>query len=98
MRFGDDFLQKFKNLGSHWGTIGDPLASLLHDFGVLFSESDFRWVLNMLFGGAGGRGGLPGTLRFFRFCRIRFFVCITPCSPFGGAANLKASPLPPAPF
>ena len=49
-----------------------------------------------LWGGAGGRGGSPGSLQILKNQTI---VCSArPAPPEGGAANLKASPLPPAPL
>ena len=57
-------------------------------------KNDRFWnTLGALLGGAGGRGGgLPEAeiLKILKTCPAR------PAPPEGGAANLKASPLPPA--
>ena len=57
-------------------------------------EMHFWSIFGRLLGGAGGRGEACGSLQILQAGAPDF---ITPCSPFGGAANLKASPLPPAP-
>ena len=44
-------------IGSRLGTLREPFCAI---FEVFFSGSDFRSILGMLFGGAGGRGGVPG--------------------------------------
>ena len=47
-----------------------------------------------------GRGWRQGVVlaELSRFCRELWVAPITPCPPCGGAANLKTSPLPPAPL
>ena len=59
MRFGRHFLQKLSDFESHRGPFGCPFGALLAYFWVPFSGSDFRLILGMLLGGAGGRGGVP---------------------------------------
>ena len=59
MRFGRDFLQKLSDFDSHRGPFGCPFGALLAYFWAAFSGSDFRLILGMLLGGAGGRGGVP---------------------------------------
>ena len=63
MRFGRDFLQKLSDFDSHRGPFGYPFGALLAYFWVFFSGSDFRSIFGMLFGGAGGRGGVPLSFR-----------------------------------
>ena len=59
MRFGRHFLQKLFDFDSHRGPFGSPFGALLAYFWVPLSGSDFRLILGMLLGGAGGRGGVP---------------------------------------
>ena len=69
------------------------------DFGhILHVEQRYEQIICFfsLWGGAGGRGGSPGSLQILKNQTI---VCSArPAPPEGGAANLKASPLPPAPL
>ena len=59
MRFGRDFLQKFSDFDSHRGPFGCPFGAFLAYFWAFFSGSDFRLILGMLLGGAGGRAWVP---------------------------------------
>ena len=59
MRFGRHFLQKLSDFESHRGPFGCPFGALLAYFWAPLSGSDFRLILGMLLGGAGGRGGVP---------------------------------------
>ena len=59
MRLRRDFLQKFADFDSHRGPCGCPFGALLAYFWAAFSGSDFRLILGMLLGGAGGRGWVP---------------------------------------
>ena len=76
---------------------GCPLGAYLGSFACKkdrrkYVQKNIEIVLQRWRGRRQGRG--PSRLRI---CRIFIKGPITPCSPFGGAANLKASPLPPAP-
>ena len=59
MRFGRHFLQKLSDFDSHQSPFGCPFGPLLAYFWASLSGSDFRLILGMLLGGAGGRGGVP---------------------------------------
>ena len=53
-------MQNLADLGFHWGPFGDPLGALLGHFWSVFSGCDFRSLFGILWGGAGGRGEVPG--------------------------------------
>ena len=57
MRFGRHFLQKFWDFEFHRGPFGCPFRALLAYFWAPLSGSDFRLILGMLLGGAGGGAG-----------------------------------------
>ena len=59
MRFGRHLLQKLSDFESHRGPFGCPFGPLLAYFWAPLSGSDFRLILGILLGGAGGRGGVP---------------------------------------
>ena len=63
---------------------------------ILHVEKDDEILIRFLslWGGAGGRGGSPGSLQILKNQTIVYSA--RPAPPEGGAANLKASPLPPA--
>ena len=59
MRFARHFLQKLSDFDSHRGPFESPFEPLLAYFWAPLSGFDFRLILGMLLGGAGGRGGVP---------------------------------------
>ena len=59
MRFGRHFLLKLCDFHSHWDPFGCPFEPHLAYFWAPLSGFDFRLILGMLLGGAGGRGGDP---------------------------------------
>ena len=66
---------------------------------ILHVEKDDVILIHFfsLWGGAGGRGGSPGSLQILKNQTIVYSA--RPAPPEGGAANIpKASPLPPAPL
>ena len=65
---------------------------------ILHVEKDDEILIRFLslWGGAGGRGGSPGSFQILKNQTIVYSA--RPAPPEGGAANLKASPLPPAPL
>ena len=69
------------------------LWTVLRHFGHTCLEVNFWVVLGSIVGGAGGRGG---ACQVCRICRIWFVVLSRLATP-AGAANLRASPLQPAP-
>ena len=73
------------------GSLGGCLGADFEQLFDFFEGLIFYAFLMHFWVGAGGRGRFP---RAFRICKK---MTITPCSPFGSAANLKASPLPPDP-
>ena len=97
MRFGRDFLQKLFDFDSHRGPFGCPFGALLAYFWAAFSRSDLRFDFGLLLGGAGGRGWVPVASESENLQKSLSPYPHTPGSPCGGAANIKASPLPPAP-
>ena len=91
------FFCDFKRFGL---SFGDPRGSILEAKMNLFSGSAFQADFEVKWGGAGGRGGAHlGTLaRSESGSELGLnFIPSRPAPPSGGAANLKASPLPPAP-
>ena len=97
MRFGRDFLQKLSDFDVHQGACGCPFGALLAYFWAPLSGFDFRFDFGLLLGGAGGRGWVPVASESENLQNSLSLCLHTPGSPCGGAANLKASPLPPAP-
>jgi hypothetical protein len=97
MHLRTDFLEKLVDFDSPRGPCGFPFGALLAYFWAPLSGSDFRLILGMLLGGAGGRGGVPVASESLESESLG--PCLhTPGSPCGGAANLKASPLPAGPL
>ena len=86
------------DLGSHWGPFGDPLGAQLADFWDVFTGSDFRSIFGLFLGGAGGRGGVPETSESEQSAVFSESLFEHARLPLRGAANSKASPLPPAPL
>ena len=83
MRLGEHFLQKRADFGLHWAPFGEPSAAFFHNFSGLFSESDFRSVLKLLFEGVGGRGGSAVICIYAEYGRILCSHSITPLPPAG---------------
>jgi len=97
MRLRRNFLQKLVDFDSHRDPFGFSFRALLAYFWALLSGSDFKLIFGMLLGGAGGRGWVPVASESENLQKSLSPYLHTPGSPCGGAANLKASPLPPAP-
>ena len=59
-------------------------------------DDEILFRFSSLWGGASRRCGSPGSIQILKNQTIVYSA--RPAPPEGGAANLKASPLPPAPF
>ena len=92
------FLCDFCRFGPPKGSLFKPIFADFADFA--WKRACWNWglkndaVLALICKGRRQRRGLSSYADSAELA----MDFITPCSPFGGAANLKASPLPPAPL
>ena len=79
----------FANLGLQWGSCSSQFSQklqILQEKKRVEIEARKLMTFGRLLGGAGGRGHACLAMQILQNMPMDF---ITPCSPFGGAANLK---------
>ena len=98
--FGGVLGSIFADFRLFWLSFGEPWAPFWHQKSDFFQGLHFSQFLDQFWQGpAAGAGLIWGPSRGADSAESGFWKNpLTPCSPFGGAANLKASPLPPAPL
>ena len=81
-------------LGPFGGPLGDRFVTFRRFLGGLLLWSDFGAKSDLKMGGAGGSAGPHGTFKILQELALGISHAVL---PLRGAADLQASPLPPAP-